>query len=332
MFTLLKGDNYNLKYTEEQLAKMASPISKSEDEKCKNAIKMVRDAMKHLNYTDDGNDIYSLEENSYAYALKLRERSSNKKITILIQGSYANKTNIPSESDVDVAIILESTFITKYRDNVTDKNYGFTEGTFSVQTLKDEVERALNFHFGYQGVERHDKSIKVYGNSYRVDADVVPAYRYRDYSNDWNNDENNYVGGIEIKPDSGGSIRNYPEQHIRNGVSKNKETKYNLKKCVRIAKNMREELKEHGFTVSDKISSFGIESLLWNVSNEPYIKYPSILRFTFDEVLKYLEKDVNNFDNYKEANGIKPLFTDEDTKKAYKDFVLILRNFYQYAI
>ena len=306
MFTLLKGDNYNLKYTVEQLAKMASPISKSEDEKCKNAIKMVRDAMKHLNYTDDGNDIYSLEENSYAYALKLRERSSNKKITILIQGSYANKTNIPSESDV--------------------------EGTFSVQTLKDEVERALNFHFGYQGVERHDKSIKVYGNSYRVDADVVPAYRYRDYSNDWNNDENNYVGGIEIKPDSGGSIRNYPEQHIRNGVSKNKETKYNFKKCVRIAKNMREELKEHGFTVSDKISSFGIESLLWNVSNEPYIKYPSILRFTFDEVLKYLEKDVNNFDNYKEANGIKPLFTDEDTKKAYKDFVLILRNFYQYAI
>lgn len=95
---------------------------------------------------------------------------------------------------------------------------------------------------------------------------------------------------------------------------------------------MREELKKHGFTVSDKISSFGIESLLWNVSNEPYIKYPSILRFTFDEVLKYLEKDVNNFDNYKEANGIKPLFTDEDTKKAYKDFVLILRNFYQYAI
>lgn len=63
MFTLLKGDNYNLKYTEEQLTKMASPISKSEDEKCKNAIKMVRDAMKHLNYTDDGNDIYSLEEN-----------------------------------------------------------------------------------------------------------------------------------------------------------------------------------------------------------------------------------------------------------------------------
>ena len=77
------------------------------------------------------------------------------------------------------------------------------------------MENALNQHFGYHGVERHAKSIKVPGNTYRVDADVVPAYRYRDYSNDWNNNPENYVGGIEIRPDSGGRIINYPEQHIR---------------------------------------------------------------------------------------------------------------------
>ena len=62
---------------------------------------------------------------------------------------------------------------------MTDSNYGFTEGTFSASELKDEVEKALNQHFGYQGVERHDKCIKVIGNTYRVDADIVPAYRYR---------------------------------------------------------------------------------------------------------------------------------------------------------
>jgi hypothetical protein len=44
----------NLKYTEKQLNKMASPISQSEDEKCKNAIKMIRDTMPKmwLNYLD----------------------------------------------------------------------------------------------------------------------------------------------------------------------------------------------------------------------------------------------------------------------------------------
>ena len=50
---------------------------------------------------------------------------TGRKITLLVQGSYANKTNIPSESDVDVAVILESTFITKYRLGVSDENYNF---------------------------------------------------------------------------------------------------------------------------------------------------------------------------------------------------------------
>ena len=63
-----------MKYTEKQISKMASPISQSEDEKCKNAIRMVRDAMKKLNYTDDGKDIRSYMAESYSYALDLRQQ------------------------------------------------------------------------------------------------------------------------------------------------------------------------------------------------------------------------------------------------------------------
>lgn len=321
-----------MKFTEQQISKMASPISQTEDEKCKNAIRMVRDAMKKLNYTDDGKEIRTYADDSYAYALDLRQMYSGKRITILVQGSYANKTNIPSESDVDVAVILESTFTTKYRKGVIRENYGFSEGTFSAAELKDEVEKALNQHFGYKGVERHDKSIKVYGNTYRVDADVVPAYRYRDYSNDWNNNPDNFVGGIEIRPDSGGSIINYPEQHIRMGIAKNKVTKYNFKKCVRIAKNMREEMEANGYTISDRISSFGIESLLWNVDVPAYTRYSSILRYTFDEILSFLIDDFSNFDTYTEANGIKPLFPDYTTKTVYQKFITDMHRFFEYDI
>ena len=53
-----KYGGINLKYTEKQLNNMASPISQSEEEKCKNAIKMIRDAMKELNYTDDEYILY----------------------------------------------------------------------------------------------------------------------------------------------------------------------------------------------------------------------------------------------------------------------------------
>ena len=270
---------------------MAAPISQSEDEKCKNAIRMVRDAMKKLNYTDDGEDIRSYMSESYSFTLDLRQQYTGKQITLLVQGSYANKTNIPTESDVDVAVILESTFITKYRAGVTDSNYGFMDGTFSVYELKNEIEKALNQHFGYQGVERHDKSIKVIGNTYRVDADVVPAYRSRDYSCDYLDDSNNYVGGIEIRPDSGGRIINYPEQHIKLGIEKNRVTNYNFKKCVRIIKSIREDMEKIGYTVSSKISSFGLESLLWNVNVSAYIKYSSVLRYTFDEVVSFLKND-----------------------------------------
>jgi hypothetical protein len=321
-----------LKYTEKQLNKMASPISQSEDEKCKNAIKMIRDAMKELNYTDDGKDIRSYVADTYSYALDLRQQYSGRKITLLVQGSYANKTNIPSESDVDVAVILESTFTTQYRAGVSDSNYGFSEGTFSAAELKDEVENALNKYFRYKGVERHDKSIKVTGNTYRVDADVVPAYRYRDYTNDYRNDSSNYVAGIEIRPDSGGKIINYPEQHIKMGIAKNKATKYNFKKCVRIIKSMRDEMKEQGYFISPKISSFGLESLLWNVDVSAYTRYSSVLRYTFDEVIRFLKSDFSNYNTYTEANGIKDLFMDNATVQVYQKFIDDLMKFYEYDV
>lgn len=319
-----------MKFTEKQINSMASPISQSEGEKCKNAIRMVRDAMKKLDYTDDGKEIRSYMADTYSYTLN--QQYTGKKITLLVQVSYANRTNIPMESDVDVAVILESTFISKYRNGVSGSDYGFSEGTFSVSKLKDEVQKALNQHFGWKGIERHDKCIKVVGNTYRVDADVVPAYRYRDYSDDYQYDDSNYVGGIAIKPDSGGKIINYPERHIRLGIAKNKVTKYNFKKCVRIIKSMRERMEENGYRVNSKVSSFGLESLLWNVDVSAYTKYSSILRYTFGEIVSFLKNDFVNFGTYVEINGIKSLFPDLVTQNAYKDFINYLYNFYEYDI
>ena len=320
-----------MKFTEDQLEIFASPISRSESDKCKNAIRMVRDAMKLVGYTDNGKEIRTFETDTYSFALDLSANYGLKKIVLLVQGSYANKTNIPSQSDVDVAVILESTFIPKYRATVSGKDYGFSDGTHTAQELKAEVEYALNVKFGYEGVERRDKSIKVFGNAYRVDADVVPAYRYRDYSSDYTFNEKNYVGGIEIRPDSGGRIVNYPEQHIKMGIAKNKVTEYKFKRCVRIIKNMREKMKENNVYVSDEISSFGLESLLWNVDVSIYKKY-SCLRFIFDEVVQFLYNNTSNFDSYVEANGIKPLFSNQCSKAAYIQFVKDLKDFYEYDI
>lgn len=319
-----------MRFTEEQLERFASPISQTEDQKCKNAIGMVRDAMKKLDYTDDDKEIRTYLADTFSYALDLRQKYTNRKITLFVQGSYANKTNIPSESDVDVAVILESTFIGNYRSGFSADNYNFSSSTDTVSSLKDDVEKALKQHFNYSGVERCDKSIKVVGNTYRVDADVVPAYRYRDYSRDFSFNESNFVGGIEIRPDSGGRIINYPEQHIMSDNAKNKNTKYNFKKCVRIIKNMREIMEENGYIISTNISSFGLESLLWNVDVSEYIRYPNTLKLTLDEVIIFLKNNTSNYYEYMEANGIKMLFTDDLTKNSYITFVNDLSYFYEY--
>ena len=318
-----------MKYTEDALKKMASPISQSEEEKCKNAIYMVSDALGEINYKIKGDRIRRFEEDTNAFFSTLHNSQLRRDITILVQGSYANKTNIRKESDVDVTAILESSFITNYREGVSDIDYGFSKADYHFNSFKDDVEKALKKHFG-SGVKRHDKSIKISGNSYRVDADVVPAYRYRDYSKDFSCDGKNYIGGIEILPDFGGSIINYPEQHIKCGREKNKATNYNYKKIVRIVKSMKEDMIANNVAVPDSVSSFGIESLLWNVPNAEFYRYCS-LGLILKDIVSALEDNLNSFSNFKEANGIKLLFPNSTTVVDYQQFVKNLNKFFEYA-
>ena len=104
-----------------------------------------------------------------------------------------------------------------------------------------------------------------------------------------------------------------------------------LYEIYRVVKNIKEDMLDDGIYISDRISSFGIESLLWNVDVGVYNKYSS-LRFILDEVLDFLNKDRCNFGNYVEANGIKPLFPDMDSKYAYESFVEKLGNYYEYEV
>lgn len=320
-----------MKFTEEQLKNYAAPISQTEEERCKNAIRMVRDAMKLIGYSDDNKEIRLYESDTYAYSLEMRSGYNNN-LTLLVQGSYANNTNVKTQSDVDLAVILESTFIPEYRPEVIKERFGFTDATFTAKELKDEVQKALNTKFNNQGVRRGDKSIKVSGNSYRVDADVVPCYRLRDYRNNYTYSSTDYIGGIEIRPDSGGRVRNFPEQHIKNGRNKNNRTNYYFKKHIRIMKKIKNIMEENGFISAKKVSSFGVESLLWNIPNEYFVKY-SILRYDFDELVQYLFNNQLSLSNFKEVNGIKSMF--EDNQKGITDYVNFIRDitsFYQYDI
>lgn len=328
-----------MKFSEEYMQKLAAPLSATAEAKCKEALENVSAALKGVGYSHTvGGEIRRLYESAQSFSMEMK-RDYGRTIRIFTQGSYANDTNIVKTSDVDVAVVLESTFIMKdpeiflrlneSHDQIRSR-YNFSASDDTANKLKDDVEDALQRYFGASMVQRKNKSVKVMGNSVRTDCDTVPAIRNRDYTKDTRTDENNYVGSIQIHADDGDIIVNYPEQHIKNGISKNSQTSYNFKRCVRIIKNMRELMRDNGYSISSDISSFGLESLIWNIPDEVFNNIPSVIWYVFLNVVKHLHENTTEYASYYEVNGIKKLFSKDAVKNQYINFINDLFVFYEY--
>lgn len=314
-----------MKFKESTLKLYAAPLSDTEDAKCKHAIEAIRDSLKDLGYTDDQKGISLLENDTLSYSVSMRNKYSTEKVHIFIQGSYANNTCVRNESDVDIAVVrddlYEFAFGERFYSSSSDKKEDAVK-------LKDAVERTLRNRFPYQ-VHRGNKSIKVDGNTYRKQADTVPClsmhYYYRSHLKDYLT----YHEGVIIFADDGTVIRNFPKQHIANGKSKNKRTNYYYKKMVRIMKKMRYLMSDLGYSCADDVSSFGVESLIWNIPDSYFTKYSSF-GFAFEEILQYAYSHKAELANYYEANGIKKLCPSQQDINKYSAFIDRLYLFFEY--
>lgn len=317
-------------FTEEMLTNYSQPLSTTENQQCKNAINMVVDAIKPLGFSETRSSVEPMYADTYAYYQELKSNYGSRKIKVFLQGSYANNTNIRSQSDVDIAVVEEDIFQTTYRSGISDSDYGFITVDAPPKSFKDEVEEAFKKKFNHD-VERRNKSIKINGNTYRKDADGVPCKRHKDFSSDYGNNPLNYIGGIMITADSGEKIINYPEQHIKNGKEKNTATNHYYKKMVRIMKKMRYLMNEKGIASADRISSFALESLMWNIPNDKYLEYRSYRKvYMFDRLLDYLNSNLFFLSTYKEANGIKDLCPTQESLNDMKNFIIDIQKFYEY--
>lgn len=317
-----------MKLTEEQLKLYAAPLSDTENDKCLHAIKAIRDALKKLGYHTDSDDINLLETDTYAYTVRLKKYYSNEEIEIFIQGSYANNTCVRGESDVDIAVVRNDLYEHAWGGSFSPHIPSFTHNAEAV-VFKGAVEKALNDHFTSLYVHRKNKSIKVDGNSYRKNADTVPAFGMHHYYNSDNGDYSHFNEGITIYADDGQIINNFPKQHIALGRAKNVATNHYYKKMVRIAKKLRYMMEDFGYAGASSVSSFGVESLLWNIPNDVFKNYINY-RVAFDEVVKYLYNNKAYLIVYKEANGIKSLCTDSGMRQDYSHFIDELHRFYDY--
>lgn len=271
-----------MKFSETTLSSWTSPLSTTEESRVENTVRMIKDAV-----------------SSY---INLQGHT----IEVFAQGSYANNTNVRQNSDVDICVLLTSTFYGNYIDGLTAKDYGYSDGTISYDTFKQHVVAALKKKFGEHVVTVGNKCINISSNSYHVNADVVPAMQYRDYKTIDSKNSSRFIEGIKYFATDDSEIINYPKDHIRNGKNKNNNTNYEYKKLVRIMKHIRNNMVDDGLVNGDIISSFLVECLIWNVPNH-IITSSNTWTETVKNTIFYLW-DAFSRDEYKEWGEVSERF------------------------
>ena len=295
------GDYMN--FTEEQLISWSKPLSETEEQRCQNALNMIKNA---INESD---------------------KPKNKNIEYFLQGSYSNNTNVRTNSDVDICIMYKNVFYGEYPNGKLASDYGFTSARYTFDEYKAEILTALKKKFS--DIEVGNKSLKIDSNSYRVQADAVPAFQYRNYSKDYLTDANNYIEGICIISKRGEKIINYPKQHKENGINKNTRTSNYYKKMVRIIKKIKYDMKGTYDSV-ENISSFVLECIVYNVPDYYFSTFLKSESSKYQEMLKeiilYIENNIN--ENWKEVNEIKLLFNSDDKRiDYYRKFIKDIKKY-----
>ena len=242
---------------------------------------------------------------------------SSKDISVFPQGSYRNNTNVREDSDVDICVCLNSLVSSDYSlvPGMNDRLAGLISASYNYNQFKNDLETALRNKFGLLGVSRGKKAFDVHANSYRIDADVVPAIQGRLYYN-----HTNFLRGTCVLPDSGGIIYNWPEQNYNNGVAKNNKTNSRFKFIVRAIKRLRNRLAENGYSSAKPISSYLIECLIYVVPDH-YFSGDSY-KANVNECIKYLYNQID-LNDWTEINEIKYLFRPSQkwSKEQVKEFL-----------
>lgn len=326
-------------FTEEMLVEISRGLTEQEDKRCRNAINDVISALKCCGFETRRNSLpkYSSQQEYKRMIYSPLQNKNNMQVAVFLQGSYANNTNVKGRSDVDIAVVDLSKFRTEYRFGQSDKDYSFITAANNIN-IKDIIEKGFIEYFGKEFVERHDKCINIKPTRERNNIDIVPALQYRNYTQDFYKNEANYIEGTFIKTDKGEEIINYPFKHLENSYIKHDKTYRRYRKLVRIMKYLMYDMQKENIAEAKNVSSFKVESLLFNVNNMYYITNLNMkLGEHFQEILNILWQmllsDTNN--RWVEANGIKPLFLNNlsliDTEKQkYVSFISKLKYYFRY--
>lgn len=263
---------------EDQLSKWTDPSSDTEKDKQDRTERMIREAINsHAPFKDCSLSVYA-------------------------KGSYANSTNVRSDSDVDIAVeCTDAWYWGESEEGIYTPGVPY-KGIWTPAKLRSELLSAMKAKFPGQVDFSGLTAIQINSSSARVDADVVPCFSYRYYMKHGSRD------GTKIFKTDGSSIVNYPAQQLENGIAKNKRTGYAYKKGARLLKRIENAMAEDG--KFRELPSFFMECLAYNCPDNAFAEstWTECLRSMLLHIWNNLQGDEPTSGRWMEVNECFYLF------------------------
>ncbi len=185
--------------SEQSFQAWAAAPSAAEQTKCDNAVSVIRKAL--------------------AADTALAKRN----IRVFAQGSYCNRTNVRQDSDVDVCALCSDTMFYDVPSGMTAANFNISPATYPYSDFKYQIGAALNSYFAQGHVARGNKAFDIKENTYRIAADVVPCFVYKEFA-----PNGSTIEGVAFQPDIGQRI----VKLARPELYKRRDEEYGLRPTV----------------------------------------------------------------------------------------------------
>lgn len=263
---------------EEKLASWTVPSSSTEQDKQDRTERMIREAIK--------------EHTPF----------NNCELRVFAKGSYANNTNVRSDSDVDIAVeCMEALYYDVGENGIAPQTSPYT-GIWTPEKLRAELIAAMKAKFPGKVDTTGSTAIQINSSTARVDADVVPCFIYRYYV------QYGEIEGTKVFKTDGSSIVNFPVQQLSNGIAKNNATNYAYKKGARLLKRIENEMASN--EEFKELPSFLMECLAYNCPNHVFMHptWTQCLKEMLYHIWSGLEGDEPDENRWLEVNECKYLF------------------------
>lgn len=260
-------------------------------------------------------------------AIDASDELSELNLGVFLQGSYPNSTNTRGDSDVDVVVMMKSTYMPNTSLLSAEERRTHEErkipGTTTAAQLREAVHSALASYYGSSLVESRNKCLRVAKRDGYVDADVVPAMQEKRYTSYPRFGSPTFLEGISISPLDGPRIVNYPKEHIKNGSAKNARAG-EFKTTVRQVKRLRRAAVASGELERGIAPGYLLECMVFNAPDELFVgddsrRLKNVVSWMHEQTAEQMAGTFWAVDRINRLFGEDPGDHDQDTAKRIAD-------------